>query len=504
MSDSLTPTPPATGEASYAQLSFRQLVQRTAGHSSIYTIGTFTLKFAGMLLIPIYWRHLDPADYGIIAVAGILNTFFPFILGLSLASAITRFYYEWPAAERRERLGTVWILNWFSILAIGTSIAIWGGPLIEVLIKQVPYNPYLRLAMWATIFSSLSSVPLMTLRIAERPWLYVFSTTTSFVLQTSFSIWFVVKHDLGALGMLRAQVITNGLMAVVYFVITLSFARISFKLVGLREVLRYSLPLVPGGLINAVASVTDRFLLEKYVSLDELGLYAVADSVAYVVRMFNQALKTAWYPFQMRTASERKVDAPRVIGRMATFFTVAMFLAAVAVAVLIRDVVFIIDVDKYKPVVDLVPLLVVAYVSLGMGTLIGSGLIVSGRTEYIWIGSLTNLTAIVVINLVLTPRIGLYGAILASGLGFSLRAMMGYILSQRFYPIPFEWRNIAWIAIGALIVFGMGRLITVPPSVVGLILRGLLVLAYAVMLSYWVLGGRTYLARRFNWRDVED
>jgi len=458
------------------------------------------LKFAGMLLIPIYWRHLDPADYGIIAVAGILNAFFPLILGLSLASAITRFYYEWPVTERCGRLGTVWTLNWLSILAIGTPIAIWGGPLIDVFIKQVSYDPYLRLAMWATIFSSLSSVPLMTLRIAERPWLYVLSTTAAFLLQTAFSIWFVVGHDLGALGILRAQVIASGLMAVVYSIIMLSFARVSLQVAWLGETLRYSLPLIPGGLMDAVMAVADRFLLEKYVSLGQLGLYSVADSVAYVVRLFNQALKTAWYPFQMRTASERKTDAPRVIGRMATFFAVAIFLAAVAVTVLIRDMVFIINVDKYKPVVDLVPLLVVAYVVLGMGTLVGGGLIISGRTEYAWTSPLTNLAVVVIVNLVLTPRLGLYGAILASGLGFLSRVVVYYALSQRFYPIPYEWRNVAWIAIGASAVYALGRLIPIPPSVVGLVMRGLLVFAYAVVLSYWLLGGRAYLVRMFNWR----
>jgi O-antigen/teichoic acid export membrane protein len=498
------PSPPrVTGDASYAQFSFEQLVQRTAGHSLIYTAGTFIQKLAGMLLIPLYWRHLDPDDYGILAVVSILGTFFPALLGLSLPSAITRFYYEWPAHERRGRLGTVWILNWLSVLAIGVPVTIWSGTLIEAFIKQVPYNPYLRLGMWAMIFSSLSAAPLITLRIAERPWLYVFSNITSFVLQTSFSIWFVVKHDLGALGILRAQAITSGLMALAYLVIMLSLARISFKVAWLGETLRYSLPLVPGGLVEAVTSAADRFLLEKYVSLGQLGLYSVADSVAYVVRMFNQALKTAWYPFQMRTASERKADAPRVIGRMATFFTAAIFLVAVAVAVCIRDVVFIINVDKYKPVVDLVPLLIAAYVILGMGTLIGGGLVISGRTEYAWISSLTNLAVLVTVNLVFTPRLGLYGAIVASGLGFFIsRVMVSYPLSQRFYPIPFEWRNIIWAGLGALVVFGIGRLIPVPPSVVGLIARGLLVSAYAGVLIYWMLGGRTYLARRLNWRNV--
>ena len=499
-----TPSPPhVTEDTSYAQFSFGQLVRRVAGHSLIYTAGTFTQKMAGVLLIPLYWRHLDPDDYGILAVVSILGTFFPALLGLSLPSAIPRFYYEWPVHERRGRLGTVWILNWLSVLAIGVPVTIWGGTLIEAFIKQVPYNPYLRLGMWAMVFSSLSAAPLITLRIAERPWLYVFSTTTSFVLQTSFSIWFVVKHDLGALGILRAQVITSGLMALVYLVIMLSFARISFKVAWLGETLRYSLPLVPGGLVEAVTSVADRFLLEKYVSLGQLGLYAVADSVAYVVRMFNQALKTAWHPFEMRTASERKADAPQVIGRMATFFTVAMFITAVAVAVLVRDVVVIINVDKYKPVVDLVPLLVAAYVILGMGALIGGGLVVSGRTEYAWIGSLANLVVLVTVNLVLTPRMGLHGAILASGLGFFIsRVMVNYPLSQRFYPIPFEWRNIIWAGLGALVVFGIGRLIPVPPSVAGLIARGLLMFAYAGVLIYWMLGGRTYLARRFNRRDV--
>jgi O-antigen/teichoic acid export membrane protein len=501
VSNPVTSSSDAVEEASFSQLSFKQLVKRTAGHSSVYTVGTFASGIVALMLIPIYWRHLDPADYGIIALAGIISAFFSVVLGLSLSASITRFYYEWPAAERRQRLGTVWILNWFCILVIGIPIAAWGGPIIEIFIKQVPYSPYLLVAMWSTIFASMSNVPLMTLRIAERSSLYVVVTTTALILHVSFSLWFVVGLGLGALGILGAQLTANGIMVVVYLAVMLFFARISFKLNHVHEVVRYSLPLVPGSFLDATGSVMDRFLLDKFVGLPELGLYAVADSLAKVVRMFNKSVKTAWAPFQMRVASERKKEAQPIIARMATTYVVILFVVAVGVAVLVRDVVFIIDVDKYKPVVELVPLFIVAYVILGIGTPIGGGLIISGRTEYTIFNALTYLSILVIANLILTPRIGVFGAIAAMGLGFLSRVMVNYKLSQRFYPIIFEWSKITVIILGALVVYGLARLIPVEPSVAGLILRGLLVIAYAAILGYWVLGGRKYLAFRLNWRN---
>jgi O-antigen/teichoic acid export membrane protein len=107
--DDVTPAPLAHGQSP-----FGQLVRRVAATSLIYTLGTFGLRFASFLLIPLYWRFLDPADYGLLAVTEIFKTFLSVFLGLGIADSITRFFHAWPETERRERLGSIWILDWGS------------------------------------------------------------------------------------------------------------------------------------------------------------------------------------------------------------------------------------------------------------------------------------------------------------------------------------------------------------------------------------------------------
>jgi O-antigen/teichoic acid export membrane protein len=254
--------------------------------------------------------------------------------------------------------------------------------------------------------------------------------------------------------------------------------------------------LVPAVAIDAVMMVTDRFLLERYVSLRDLGLYSVGDQLGSVVRMVSVALKTTWVPFEMRTAVERPHDAPRIIARMATYFAAAGAVVGLAVAALSADGVFLIGVEKYQPVAGLVPLFVMPHMVAGSLALLGGGLGIARQTQYAWPMALIHLIVVVVGNVLLIPVLGLYGAILCSLLGFLVRSLLLYVLSQRFYPIPFEWPKIAcWLG-GALCVYAAAAAVPIAPSLPGLIVRGSLVAAYAVAGGYFILDGRAFLRGR--------
>ena len=66
------------------------------------------------------------------------------------------------------------------------------------------------------------------------------------------------------------------------------------------------------------------------------------------------------------------------------------------------------------------------------------------------------------LNFVLIPRFGIVGAAWANGAGYAVQAALGFVFSQRFYPIAYDWPRIAKICGAAAIACVCGRLL---PSV---------------------------------------
>lgn len=481
------------GPAFNAQ-SFRQLAQGFSASSVVYTAGVIALRFGGLLLIPLYWRYLTPADYGILAAAGVVTNFLAIFLGLAVSESITRFYHAWPASERREHIGTLWVLDWGSSLAIGLPLAIWGGDLIQLAARQVSFSPYLQLGVVAAVLQSLATAPTTLLRVEERPRVYVACSAASFLVRTAVAIYLVVGLGRGPRGVLEADVIAGLVMVPVWGVIMFRSARPSWRPATVRTGLGYSLPLVPGVFTESLMWTVDRFVLEKYVPLRALGLYSVADSLGGVVRVVSGGLKTAWLPFAMRAAVER-ADAPLVIARVATLYVLVTTLVAVAVALLAADLIAVIGVPQYFAAAPLVPLFVVTngLVSLLPPALAGLG--IARRTGYASAAAVAQFAVGAGALVVLVPRWGIYGAVASVALSTVVRLAAGLTAAQRFYPVPFEWLKILAIAGSGAAVFLAGRELPIAPSLAGLAARGVLFAGYAAAAA-WMLGVRQWWTGR--------
>jgi O-antigen/teichoic acid export membrane protein len=388
--------------------------------------------------------------------------------------------------------------DWASSLAIGIPLALWGGPLVQIAAKQVAFEPYLQLAVASATLASLATGPITLLRVQEKSATYISVAAASFALRTVLAIYLVVFRGRGPLGVLQADVLSGLLMLPVYAWVMLRSARPAWHAPTLSEGVRYSLPLIPGIFAESLMWTMDRFVLEKYVTLTALGLYAVGDSIGSIVRVVSAGFKTAWLPFVMRAAIERG-DAAIVIGRAATFYILATLCLGLGVALTSADLIVVIGVPKYFPVAAIVPMFVVPNVLLCLVPVLLGGLGVARRTGYASAAAAAQLAVGVAALLVLVPRWGIVGALVAITLATATRAILGLAFAQRFYPVAFEWRKIVVLIASAVATFIVGRIVPVAPSVVGFAVRAAMVLAYAGGTAWFVLGGRRWwMGRRLG------
>jgi O-antigen/teichoic acid export membrane protein len=460
--------------ASYAQVPVGALIRRALAHASTYTVGGLSVRAAELILLPLYWALLPPSQYGVLALAAIVSEFLRAVFGFGLPEAIARFWYDWPAAERPRRLGAIWTGAWLGSALLAGALLLAGPGLLGALIVQVPFSPYLELAILGALASSMVQVPLMVLRIMERPRLYVAGSAAVTLLGAGLAIALVAGAGRGVRGVLEAQVIAPGVVALGYAVYMRRWVRPSLDRTLLAPLLGFSLPLVPSKVLEATATVVDRVVLEKHLSLAALGVYHAARQVGRGVELFGFSVLTAWIPFQMRVLAER-IDGRGVIARAAPWFLLAILVASVGMAVLAPPAIRLLGLEGYDGVPPLVPIAVLSGAILSFAHVLIQGYIIARQTRWAWLRSGTRLVAAVVALAVLVPPFGVDGAFVALAIAALVQGGVGYALAQRFFPIAFPWRPIAGMGAAALLAAAAARPLGSLPPAAGLALGALVV-----------------------------
>jgi O-antigen/teichoic acid export membrane protein len=89
----------------------------------------------------------------------------------------------------------------------------------------------------------------------------------------------------------------------------------------------------------------------------------------------------------------------------------------------------------------------------GVYLLTSIGLNITKQTRYYPVATISASALNVALNLMLIPRFGMYGAAWANGAAYAALAALGYALSQRVYPVAYEWGRLARVGAAAVAAY---------------------------------------------------
>ena len=282
------------------QKKLKKIFKSEGKHSAIYTFSAFLTKLGSFLVVPLFWQKLSPGDYGIIAITEIIASLLSVFMGLSLESSINRFYYEWSENERKHNIGTVWVANWLSTIAIGFLSLIILSYISQNLFPDVPFKPYILMGIMVAILQKLNALTFCVLRIKRLPWLYSSFSLLNFILIMSLSIYYILMIEKGLYGYFIANIISGVMMFFLTIILMTKVAKPCFRIPLLKRMLSFSLPMVPAGILGSIATASDKYLLQYFVSVELLGIYAVSLKFVKLIKHLHIVLKLSFVPFMVK------------------------------------------------------------------------------------------------------------------------------------------------------------------------------------------------------------
>lgn len=456
-------------------------IKRLFRHSAIYGIGDALGRTIGLVLIPLYTRCLTPEEYGLMSLAYVFIAFTAVFYTLGLNPAFIRFFL---GVREKLKRGKVFSTTYSFILL--TSLTFSGGiwVLSTSLSKWLFNSPtcalYFKLISVIIFVDTLALFPLLILRALERSKEYASLTLLKFGATVGLNIYFVLILGKGVEGVLISNAITSTLLLLVLLPLALAYFRPTFSPSLLRGLLNFGLPYLPGALSVLVIDLSDRYLLEHFSNLHQVGLYAVGYRFGMIMTLFVTAFRFAWPPFFLSIAEQE--NAKRVYSRICTYFLLVALFLFLIISIYIEDLMRVLVAPEYWAASRVVPLVLLSYIFYGLYINFMVGVYIEKRTSYI--PYITGVAAGVNIglNILLIPLWGMMGAALATLASYLTMALSLWGVTRGFYPIAYEYGRIGKLALGTALVFGLNLLLPGSHNPWGIGFKGLTLLVFALLL----------------------
>lgn len=447
---------------------------------TVYGMGDVAVQIASLLLLPLYVRVLTPTDYGAIFVLLIVEQILRVVYRWGIDASFMRFYYDCADARARQVLAST---VFFFLVAVSGSVVLIGvaaAPFLSrYLFDSAAYAVPLQLVFVSTFLGSVSFLPFHVLRIEGRARTFVALTFTANVSTLAVKLLFVAGLRWGVVGLFVADLVVAVGIALLLLPRFAALIRPVFSRAVLAECLRFGLPRLPHGAAHQVIAGADRYFLNRFLPLGVVGVYGIGAGFGLGLKLFLSAFETAWAPFYF--AEMRQPDARDTYRAVTTYGVAVLVLLASGLAAIATDIVRLMTTPQYYGAAEIVPWIGLSVVLQGVYLLTSIGLNITKKTMYYPVVTGVGAAASVVFNLLLIPRFGMIGAAWSNSLAYGALALTGYALSQKWYPMTYEWGRLARIVAAGGLALAVGRLV-LPPTVVPLV--GVLVRGTAAVLVF--------------------
>lgn len=475
-------------------------IKRIGKNSLGFSVGTILTQAIGFFLIPVYTRYLTPDDYGIIALAAAVGSILTIFYLLGLNGALTRFYYDYShdKKELKEYVGTI-TLSVIGISFIFTLLlSLFGEPLFAMLIKDIPFNPYILLVLWTVFFGTLLGFPLGLYQVRERSFTYSLLNVLRFIISVSLILYFVVFLKEGALGSLKGGFFS----AIIFFIIACFLLKkdlaFKIKIKKLKESLHFGLPLVPSALGGWILTLMDRIFLNHYSTLAVVGIYSLGYQIGSVMILIATSINFAWVPFFMSTAKEKGEEAKNIFSRLTTYYMVVILFIGLAISLFAKDIIFLMATPKYYDAYKIIPIIVGTYVLNGMYYMVGTQIFYTKKTKYFPLVIFSSALLNILFNYLWIPNYGMMGAAWATLVSFAFMFLFMYIISHKLYPIKYEYSRICKVFLIAGIVYALSFVFSYDNLFYDIAVKSVVLLLYPVGL--FVMGFFTKSELKVVWQ----
>lgn len=431
-----------------------------AKETAIYGVSSIVGKFLNWMLVPLYTYVLQQqADYGIVTNLYAWTALLLVILTYGMETGFFRF-----ANKEGENPQTVYSTSLIALFTTSLLFAvvcvIWQVPIANTL-GYPSHSEFIALLGIVVAMDAFASIPFAYLRYRKRPLQFAALKLLFVFLNIALNLFFLVLcpkiQDWGVISswydpnygvgyVFVANILATGIQTLCLLPAILEGGKHSkglFSWTLLKQMLKYSLPLLVLGVCGIMNQTLDRILFPFFYdgadAQTQLGIYGACFKVAMVMMMFTQAFRYAYEPFVFAKHKDREsVAAYADAMKYYIIFSYMILLGMIFYLDLLK---FIIA-PSYWEGLKVVPVVLWTYIFQGVYFNLSFWYKLTDKTQW---GAYFSLIGVVItfgLQAVFVPRIGYMASAASSTVCYLVIMLLSYIIGRRHLEIPYDLRRI--------------------------------------------------------------
>ncbi|MGG7198609.1 lipopolysaccharide biosynthesis protein [Clostridium butyricum] len=407
----------------------------------IILAGKVSTQFISFLLLPLYTFVLTTEEYGVVDLVTTYVGLFAPLVSLQMENSIFRFLVD----ERKNTKKKSEIITNSYIVIVMLVLTLFIMINVVSYFVNIKYKVYICGMIISVIFSNIL---LQTSRGNGNNKTYSIGGAIAGVVTVVLNIFFLVIINTGIKGMFLSSIIGNSLCFLYVFIKEKAYKFIDFKLYNkekIHQLLKYSLPLVPNGIIWWIINVSDRTIISMFLGSSANGIYSVSNKFSSIYIQLYNIFNLSWTETASLHINDSDKDEffSKTIQQMFNFFSSI----CIGIIAFIPFVFPILINDKYTEAYRYIPILMVASLFNVIVGLISVIYVAKKLTKEIAKTSLLSGIINLIVNLILVKKIGIFAAAISTIFAFFSMALYRYIDVQKYVKIRFEFKNIVSIII---------------------------------------------------------
>jgi O-antigen/teichoic acid export membrane protein len=466
----------------------RDQIRRLGADTAVYGISTIVGRFLNFLLVPIYTHLLPPGEYGIVAYVYSIIAFVTIIYGYGMESAYFKYASTKELGDEKTNFSTPFLSLLLTSGIFSLALSLWSSRVATAVWLPESAARIIVYSAGILFFDTVTVVPFASLRLERRAKLFASLKVLNIVINVASNLVLLMVFHTGIEGIFLSGLIASGATAAMILPVVMEKLVLRMPADLYKALLKFGLPYMPAGLAAMMIQVGDRLVMKRLTDDATIGIYQANYRLGIFMMLVVSMYDYAWRPFFLTNAGEP--DARTLFARILTYFILAGTAIVLVLSLFMPDLVAlrifhrtIID-QRYWGGLSIVPVVLLGYLFLGVYNNLIAGIYIEKKTRYLPGITAAGAVVNIAVNFALIPVMGMMGAAVATLAAYFVMAGVLYLVVQRFYPVAYEWKRIAMIALAGGATYAL--YLFLPPPLPLLLWKALLVVLFGLLL--WIFG----------------
>ena len=419
-----------------------------------YTLSFVFERSVLFLLLPFYTRLFTQSEYGIYSLFIATVSVGTFIYSLGIENSLIKFKSEKHDIKLLD--GT--ILNGMLIPAFLFTVILFIAPSVfsnlifgtgnyEILIYLIGISLFLETIIRFFTFSVIGE---------QKSKVFLLVSVLKGILTIGLNFILVYYLELKLMGAVYSFVITSLLIALALFLMKKIKLSFEFDKSLFKKLFKYSYPVMLTSVFLMLLNFADTYIFRFFYDSEKVGIYSASYKLGIGMNMLVTAFATAVIPFSLKLLDENS-ENKKILNIVVQIFIPILLIVFLIFSLFYIEVLqiqlfgfYLID-PKFHGASGIIPLILLSYVFAGLYSNATVPFYSKSETKKLAVITLIAMFINLILNVILTPKFGYWGAAISTLLSFIVLAGLTIFYAQKIVKI-----NYAFIKLFLFLIIAVG------------------------------------------------